>query len=123
MKRVPGKTRQRLAKMMQAAWPEHNGFALTWLPENLLPAEGRYRSDIRIDCCRWEAFAYHFRADGTSFPMVTVISYYTMTELLKYKALDIRGGEVFPVNHGVLTIQRKPEPVLPVVPNTERVMK
>lgn len=44
-----------------------------------------------------EAFAYHYREDGTSFPVATVHSYYTITELVKADSLEIYpDGEVLP---------------------------
>lgn len=85
-----GKTRIRLAKLLQENFPiSGGGLALTWEPENLYPATGSYRTNINIDCCRWEGFAQHYRPDGSYFHAVAVHSYSTMTELLKSKHLQI----------------------------------
>jgi len=79
-----GRTRQRLAKLLQKSFPLNAaGVKLTWLPEHIYPATGAYRTNRLIDCYRWTAYGYHYRADGTFYAAMTVDSYETMTELVK----------------------------------------
>jgi hypothetical protein len=82
--------------MLQKNFPRSGGgLALTWEPEQLYPATGRYRSDWRMDCARWEGSARHYRPDGTFWTVLTVYSYTTMSELIKAAELEIsKDGEV-----------------------------
>jgi hypothetical protein len=90
-----GKVRKALAKLLQKSFPEHNGLALTWEPENIYPATGYWRTDPYVDCFRWEGFGRHYRQDGTYFTLVSLGSYETMTELCKAKKLIFSGYEVY----------------------------
>lgn len=87
-----GRTREKLAELLQKSFPDHNGLALTWKPDWLYAATGAYRSR-GIDCYRWEGFGRHVRSDGTSFAVMSVGSYITMTELIKAKRLRISGSD------------------------------
>lgn len=94
----PGRVRQKLARLLQDNFPvSTGGLALTWEPEHLHPATGRYRTDWRMDCARWEGFARHYRCDGTFWTVLNVHSYTPMSELIKANQLTVSAtGEVFP---------------------------
>lgn len=98
MKHEPGRVRRALAALLQKSFPDTSaGLKLTWEAEQVYPATGRYRTDWRLDCARWEAFARHYRDDGTYFNVWSVHSYATMTELIKCKALEMSpDGEISP---------------------------
>lgn len=96
-----------LAKKLQAQFPSimvgsgsifdkaPRVIPLLWLPENLFPATGAYRTDWRQDCWRWEGFGHGLRDDGTTYPTWTVGGYTTMTDLIKPGTLTIHeDGEV-----------------------------
>ena len=79
-----GTKRQRLAKLLQEAYPEHNGLKLTWHPGRIYPAQGHYRTTSQADVVRWEAIALHYK-DGDSgdyFSATSVHGYNTITELV-----------------------------------------
>lgn len=98
MKREPGRVCKAMAALLQKSFPETaTGLKLTWEPELVYPATGRYRTDWRMDCARWEAFARHYREDGSYYVVWTVHSYATMTECVKRGELEISpNGEVGP---------------------------
>lgn len=92
---IPGRTRVRLAKLLQASFPYKGTLALTWKPEKLYPATGAYRTNQMLDCWRWEGFGVHVRPDGSEQVVMEVGSYDTMTELVKAERLKIDStGEV-----------------------------
>lgn len=91
-----GSTRLKLAALLQHSFPKKGDLEITWEADHLFPATGSYRSNINLDCCRWTAYAKHYRADGSSFTIMSVHSYTTMTELIKYKELYLSdSGEVY----------------------------
>ena len=91
-----GATRLKLAALLQKSFFFFCIHPLTWDPDHLFPAQGRYRSDKNIDCYRWTGYAKYVRPDGTSFTMVSVGSYSTMTSLIKAKELFMSdSGEVY----------------------------
>lgn len=97
----PGRVRVKLAKLLQTSFPEAaGGLHLTWEPEHLYPATGSYRTNVMLDCMRWEGFARHYRADGSYFTVWGVGSYIPMSQLIKAERLEIsESGEVVPVKH------------------------
>ncbi|WP_162949981.1 hypothetical protein [Pseudomonas aeruginosa] len=95
MSRLPGYKVRRLAALLEESFPQRNGLKITWRPEQIYPAQGRWRSDVRMDVWRWEAFGVHIRSDGTETTMMSVGSYATITELIKFKALELHGDEVY----------------------------
>lgn len=92
----PGRTRQKLAKLLQENFPvSAGGLALTWEASDLHPATGAYRTNVMLDTWRWEGYARHYRPDGSHWMVLSVGSYTPMTELIKSKHLAIsRDGEV-----------------------------
>lgn len=91
-----GTTVTKLAALLQKSFPKMGEYALTWDPAHLFPAQGRYRTDKNIDCYCWTGHAKHIREDGSSFVMLSVGSYSTMTSLIKAKELFIsNSGEVY----------------------------
>ena len=94
--RPAGRVREKLAAMLQKSFPvSAGGLELTWLPEQLYPATGRYRTDWRMDCARWEGFARHYKPDGTFWTVLSVHSYTPMSKLIKASALILsESGEV-----------------------------
>lgn len=98
--RQVGRVRIKLAALLQKSFPvSSGGLTLTWEPTNLFPATGRYRTDWRMDCARWEGAARHYREDGTFWTVTTVHSYYPMRDLIRATELDVStSGEVFPVS-------------------------
>lgn len=96
MGNAAGRVRVKLAALLQKNFPvSANGLTLTWEPEQLYPATGRYRTDWRMDCARWEGFARHYRPDGTFWTVLTVHSYTPMSKLIKASVLTISAsGEV-----------------------------
>jgi hypothetical protein len=86
--------------MLQKEFPTSTGgLALTWEAEHLYPASGRYRTDWRMDCARWEGSARHYRPDGTFWTVLTVHSYTPMRDLIKAKGFAISAnGEVGPTS-------------------------
>lgn len=96
--RTVGRVRKKLAKLLQENFPTTPlGVELTWRPEKLYPATGSYRTNVRLDCWRWEGFAVHIRQDGTEYTALAVGGYTKMSELIKEKELEIlSGGEVVP---------------------------
>jgi len=90
----PGRLRRALAAKLQAKYPEvryalRDGLrdvdhvvTLEWLPDNLWPAQGFWRSS-GADCYRWEGTVIGVRPDGSRYPWRSVGSYETMTDLLK----------------------------------------
>ena len=84
-----GRTRVRLAKLLQASFPYKGSLALTWKPEKLYPATGAHRTNQMLDCWRWEGFGVHVRPDGSEQVVMEVGSYDTMTALVKAKALRV----------------------------------
>lgn len=99
MTRTPGMVRSRLAKLLQNSFPETPlGVKLTWSADWLYPATGSYRTNVALDCARWEGFARHYRDDGSFYTAWSVYAYSTMSELIKYKKLGIsNNGEIFGV--------------------------
>ena len=91
-----GRTRQKLTELLQHSFPKKGDYNITWEPEHIFPATGSYRSNINLDCCRWTAYGKHYRSDGSSFNIISIHSYTTMTELIKYKELYMSdNGEVY----------------------------
>ena len=94
----PGRVRAKLAALLQKSFPEGaGGLSLTWEADQLYPATGRYRTDWRMDCARWEGFARHYRPDGTFWTVFSVHSYFPMSELIRASSLIISStGEIGP---------------------------
>lgn len=94
----PGRVRVKLAALLQRSFPVGDGgLKLSWEPEQLYPATGSYRTNVTLDCMRWEGFARHYREDGSFFTVWNVCSYVPMSELIKAQELTIsENGEVVP---------------------------
>jgi hypothetical protein len=87
----------KLCKMLQAAFPEHHGLALTWSPEKVFPVKGSWRSRrAMFDVRAWEAYATYVTEFGQVVTGMSVGSYMTITELIKFEKLYVmpRGDEV-----------------------------
>jgi hypothetical protein len=89
VRRGPGRVRQRLAAVLNASLPSINGVRVVWKAEQLYPATGRYRSDYRMDCCRWEGFCY--MADRPEQVFSSVHCWHTMSECVKAGAVHFSG--------------------------------
>ena len=100
MIRKPGRTRRKLAELLQKNFPTtwDGRVPVTWHPEWLYPAKGSYRTNINLDCYRWEGFAKHLDEHGQEvFTVFAVGSLYPMGELLKYADLEMdKDGEITP---------------------------
>jgi len=99
MKQNIGRTRIKLAEILQNNFPSRSGVLVTWRPEWLYPATGAYRTNQSLDCFRWEGFAKHIDESGKEiFTAFSVGSYFTMSEIIKYSDLAMDGdGEITPV--------------------------
>lgn len=81
---------RKLCKMLQAAFPERNGLALTWSPENVYPAKGAWRSRrAMFDVRAWQAHATYVNECGQVVHGMSVGSYATITDLIKFKKLYV----------------------------------
>lgn len=47
----------KLAALSQKSFPKIGEYVLTWEPDHLFPAQGRYRTDKNIDCYCWTGHA------------------------------------------------------------------
>lgn len=74
---------QKLAKMLQAAFPSRNGLEVTWSTDNIHCAKGAWRKKS-MDVWSWQAFGTYTETGGTAFHFG---SYATVTELIKHKGL------------------------------------
>ena len=83
MSKKPGRKVLKLAKMLQEAFPERHGLAVTWSPESIHCAQGAWRKKS-MDVWSWQAFATYTETGGTAYH---VGSYATVTELTKFKGL------------------------------------
>lgn len=79
-KNTVGRTRERLAKLLQDA-----GYEVA--PEQLKAVQGRYRSDPKADIFRWEAFFDH---DGIPANMV---SWETMTDIVRSGGVVVKNDD------------------------------
>jgi len=85
----------RLAAKLQKQFPSieflHDGrvhtVQLRWLPENLYPATGAYRTNVILDCCRWEGFAQGVKDNGSTYTVCAVYGYSRMSDLIRPGAL------------------------------------
>lgn len=83
----------KLCRMLQAAFPERYGFALTWSPGNVYPVKGAWRSRrAQFDVRAWHASATYVSEFGQVVHGMTVGSYATITELIKYQKLYVLPG-------------------------------
>jgi hypothetical protein len=87
-----GRTRQRMAALLQREIPTLNGAPIIWTAENVRPAQGWYRTDPRADCYRWSAIAH----GAESNLVLSVDSWHTMTEILKAGSLELVNREIYP---------------------------
>jgi hypothetical protein len=105
--RLPGRVCVALAKKLQAQFPsirlEGNAFddtpptliQLEWPADRLYPATGSYRTDVRLDCARWEGFGLAVRPDGTRWTFWSIHGYTKMSDLIGPGTLTIHpDGEV-----------------------------
>lgn len=101
MRQEPGRTRIRLALLLQKNFPmtSDGKFPVTWRPEWLYPATGAYRTDKSLDCYAWEGFAKCLDERGNElFTIFSVGSFFTMGELLAHEELNMGyDGEITPV--------------------------
>lgn len=79
----------KLLKLLNESFPEHHGLAIEWLEEDFHPARGAWRKKSMGVWC-WQAYAQFKDTSGTA---LHVGSYATVTELCKYKSLEIIGGD------------------------------
>ena len=87
---MAGYKSNRLCKMLQAAFPERYGLALTWSPENVFPVKGSWRSRrSELDVRAWHAHATYVSEYGQMVHGMTVGSYATITDLIKFKKLYV----------------------------------
>jgi hypothetical protein len=77
-----GKLRQRLAKAIVQAFAD-KGVTVRLDPKNLYPAQGRWRSDFRMDVMRWEGFLELVIEETGGFLRMSVESWDTMTVCIK----------------------------------------
>lgn len=80
---------QRLLRLLNESFPEKHGLAIEWLDENFHPATGAWRKKS-MDVWCWQAFATYKDHGGTAYHAG---SYATVTELIKYKKLEMISGE------------------------------
>lgn len=94
--KAPGRVRVKLAAKLQENFPTYGGLEITWSADQLYPAQGAWRTNTNIDCWAWNGFAKHYREDGSSFPVLSVGGYTTMSALLRAEklTLDVYTGEV-----------------------------
>lgn len=95
-----GRTRRKLAELLQVSFPYRGQLPLIWRPEWLYPATGAWRTNYMLDCWRWEGFAYYAKQDGSLSAAWSVGSYHPMSELIKYKRLYVSDGEIYPTTTG-----------------------
>jgi hypothetical protein len=89
--REPGRIRRRLAAVLNKSIPNINGVCVVWKPEQLFPATGRYRTDVRMDCCRWEGFCH--LAGRPEQVFTDVHSWHTMRECVAAGAVHFTGTQ------------------------------
>lgn len=77
-----GRTRRKLAELLQRQFPMCGNLPITWRPEKIYPATGWYRTSRHYgnDSWRWEAFATFDHSGNTA---MAAQSYDTMTECVK----------------------------------------
>jgi hypothetical protein len=88
-----GPLRQRLAKAIVQAFA-NEGVTVRCDPKNLYPAQGRWRSDFRMDVRRWEGSLELQVAESGGFLRMNVESWDTMTACIRGFTLwrDSPGG-------------------------------
>lgn len=104
MARHRGRVVRALAAKLQAQFPaivfldvdrQTREIPLRWLPEQLYPATGAYRTDTRLDCWRWEGWAQGVKEDGSTYSAWAVGGYTRMSDLIRPGELTIAAdGEV-----------------------------
>ncbi len=96
MSKSPGYKVRRLAALLQKSFPDRNGLPVRWNPDEIYPAQGRWRSDPRADVWRWNAYASYIGPDGKNQGTAYAVgSYATITELIKESHLELHGDEVY----------------------------
>lgn len=89
-----GRTRRKLAALLQREFPMCGDQPITWKPEKIYAATGWYRTSRHCgnDSWRWEAFSTFDRSGNIA---LTASSYDTMTECVKAGNLVMHAdGEV-----------------------------
>lgn len=80
---------QKLIKLLNESIPEHRGRAIIWSADELYPARGAWRKKS-MDVWCWQAYAQDAEYGGAA---LHVGSYATVTDLIKYKRLELVGGD------------------------------
>lgn len=89
----------KLLKLLNSSFPEHHGLAIEWLEEDFHVAQGAWRKKS-MDVWSWQAYAQYKDTKATA---LHVGSYATVTELIKFKQLElICGDEVYGVEPNAL---------------------
>lgn len=86
-RKPPGRSRRKLAAMLQRDIPVWHGVPITWTPERIFPATGWYRSSPFADNYRWEASAVFTSDPNTG--CIVVGSWVTITECIKAARLEL----------------------------------
>lgn len=98
--KAPGYKVQRLAKLLQASFPDRNGLPVVWAVDEIYPAQGAWRSNTMLDVWRWNAYARYVDERGQFRGVAYAVgSYATITELIKAKALELHGDEVYAADY------------------------
>lgn len=88
---MSGRCVKRLLELLNESFPEKNGLPIEWLERDMHPAKGAWRKKS-MDVWSWQAYATYKDTGGTAFG---VGSYATMTELIKFKRLEMHGDEIY----------------------------
>lgn len=91
-----GKVRQRLAAKLVKAFADDYGIALRVDPARLSPAQGVWRTDMRMDVCRWEGWG-EIKV-GERWMNCSIDSWDTMTACLRGLSVDREAPYAFMVS-------------------------
>lgn len=80
---------QRLLKLLTKCFPDKQGHPIVWREEDFHPARGAWRKKS-MDVWSWQAYASYLDGEGVAYH---VGSYATVTELIKFKHLELIGGD------------------------------
>lgn len=90
---MSGRVAKKLLALLNASFPERNGLPIEWLENDMHPAKGAWRKKS-MDVWSWQAYAQY---KDNSCIAYAVGSYATMTELIKFKKLEMVGDEIYGV--------------------------
>jgi hypothetical protein len=103
-----GRTRRKLAELLQREFPTCGDQPVSWFVDQIYAATGWYRTSRHHsnDCYRWEAFSIFDRSGNTAH---AVASYDTMTECVKLGHLVMHSdGEITASACPTATEQKEP---------------